>query len=330
MKTIVQLILNATAAGKAMLLAADAAAQKALLSLTNVDNTSDVNKPVSSAQAAAIAAKIGGSVGAADNRIVRSDGTGTLTVQTTGITVDDSNNVSGVGTISSGAITSSGNLAIRNALTAMSADIFETFTSSTNYGSLCLKATSSGHQIASARGSAGGSNRDLMIGHLDGTGTMTAALTGLSIYSSGLVETRRAYLLESFQGHFSFGRNALSGAASAPGVVGGDLGITAANSSSGTVDTRLRRLSSGSLGVISGDANSTTPGSFTAGAITASGLIGLGTYTVATLPSSSANAGRIAQVTDSSVTANGSAVSGGGANRVMVFSNGTTWDVVVA
>jgi len=48
------------------------------------------------------------------------------------------------------------------------------------------------------------------------------------------------------------------------------------------------------------------------------------------LPSASANAGRIAQVTDSSVTANGSSVAGGGANRVMVFSNGTVWNVVVA
>jgi hypothetical protein len=66
------------------------------------------------------------------------------------------------------------------------------------------------------------------------------------------------------------------------------------------------------------------------GAVTCSNLLGLGSFTVATLPSASANAGRIAQVTDSSVTTNGSAVAGGGSNRVMVFSNGTTWDVVVA
>lgn len=115
MKTLVQFIMNASAAAKAWLLAADAAAQKALLSLTksdvglgNVDNTSDASKPVSTAQAAAIAAKIGGSVGATTNRLVKSSGTDTLTVQSTGITVDASNNVSGVGTISSGAITSSG------------------------------------------------------------------------------------------------------------------------------------------------------------------------------------------------------------------------------
>lgn len=45
MKTLVQLIVNATAAGKAMLLAADAAAQKALLGLGNVDNVSILSAP---------------------------------------------------------------------------------------------------------------------------------------------------------------------------------------------------------------------------------------------------------------------------------------------
>lgn len=54
MKTLVQLILNATTAGKSMLTAANAAAQKVLLSLGNVDNTSDANKPVSTAQQTAI------------------------------------------------------------------------------------------------------------------------------------------------------------------------------------------------------------------------------------------------------------------------------------
>lgn len=52
-QTLVQLILNATTAGKAMLTAANAAAQKTLLSLQNVDNTADTAKPVSTAQATA-------------------------------------------------------------------------------------------------------------------------------------------------------------------------------------------------------------------------------------------------------------------------------------
>lgn len=58
------MILNATTAGKSLLTAANAASQKTLLSLTkadvglgNVDNTSDANKPVSTAQQTALNAK---------------------------------------------------------------------------------------------------------------------------------------------------------------------------------------------------------------------------------------------------------------------------------
>jgi hypothetical protein len=61
------------------------------------------------------------------------------------------------------------------------------------------------------------------------------------------------------------------------------------------------------------------------GNLTASGTMSVGTYTVATLPSASANAGRFAQVTDSNSTTNGSTVAGSGSNRVPVFSNGTNW-----
>lgn len=58
---------------------------------------------------------------------------------------------------------------------------------------------------------------------------------------------------------------------------------------------------------------------------TLTGLLFVGSYTVATLPSASANAGAESRVTDSSVTTHGSTVSGGGSNRVKVFSNGTNW-----
>lgn len=49
-------ISDATAAGRGLLTAADAAAQRAALVLGNVNNTADADKPVSTAQAAAIAA----------------------------------------------------------------------------------------------------------------------------------------------------------------------------------------------------------------------------------------------------------------------------------
>lgn len=58
---------------------------------------------------ATASAGIGGSVGATDNRLVRSDGTGGSTVQSTGITVDDSNNVSGMGSLGCTSINGSSN-----------------------------------------------------------------------------------------------------------------------------------------------------------------------------------------------------------------------------
>ena len=44
---------------------------------------------------------LGGSTGSTDNRILRSDGTGGATVQASAVTIDDSGNISGLGTISS-------------------------------------------------------------------------------------------------------------------------------------------------------------------------------------------------------------------------------------
>lgn len=51
---------------------------------------------------------IGGSTGASDNRLIRSDGVGGVTIQASPITVDDSGNMSGIGTVACGAITSTG------------------------------------------------------------------------------------------------------------------------------------------------------------------------------------------------------------------------------
>jgi len=49
-----------------------------------------------------------GSTGSTDNRILRSDGTGGATVQNSAVTIDDNGNISGLGTVGCGAITSSG------------------------------------------------------------------------------------------------------------------------------------------------------------------------------------------------------------------------------
>ncbi len=63
----------------------------------------------------------------------------------------------------------------------------------------------------------------------------------------------------------------------------------------------------------------------TSGKTTFTGSVVLGVFTVATLPSASANSGSFAQVTDSNSTTNGATVAGSGSNRVPVFSDGTNW-----
>jgi hypothetical protein len=90
----------------------------------NGDISMDGNLIVGGTLTAGGANAILGTVGATTNRLVRSDGTGTKTVKSTGITVDDSNNVSGVGTLGCGAITSSGALAITGALTGATTGAF--------------------------------------------------------------------------------------------------------------------------------------------------------------------------------------------------------------
>ena len=50
---------------------------------------------------------------------------------------------------------------------------------------------------------------------------------------------------------------------------------------------------------------------------------------VSALPSASTVPGAIEVVTDATVTTAGTTVVGGGANRVLVFSNGTAWKIAV-
>lgn len=72
-----------------------------------------------------------------------------------------------------GPITGTGGLIEhRDGLTAQCLDIFETYTSGTNNGKLRFKATSSGHQIGSARATIG-SNRAVQLGHFDASDVFT-------------------------------------------------------------------------------------------------------------------------------------------------------------
>lgn len=93
-----------------------------------------------------------------------------------------------------------------------------------------------------------------------------------------------------------------------------------------TADLGIARNAEGTLEINNGTAGQYRD--LIARSSTFSGLVACGTYTVATLPSASANAGKEAQVTDSSVASSGNfgaTVTGGGAHRVKVFSDGTNW-----
>ena len=219
---------------------------------------------------------LGGSTGSTDNRILRSDGTGGFTVQASAVTIDDSGNISDLGTVGCGAITASGRINVTQA------DAIRINSSSTTTGGL-IAAGSAGFLPVQIGGGAYNSNGLLVIA--DGS-------------YLGIRNTGGLYWVTS--------TNPL-GNAPQTAIISPSAGLVEINNgTSGTRrDLQLRNLS-------------------------ASGLVTVGTYTVATLPSATSNAGALAQVTDSSVTTNGSVVSGGGSNRVVVFSNGSTWDVVIA
>ncbi len=236
-----------------------------LVAGTNITVT--YNDAANTLTIASTASGIGGSTGASDNRLLRSDGTGGATLQASGITIDDSNNVSGVANVT---LVSGGQ--IRSAGTFSSAlACIDGFNAGTGF-------VWTGHNITTPA----------LNYYMEGSGewTLRHRAAGSMSWTNG--------------NNAATGSRTLVVSRQSDGVL--QIGTTAPNAL----------------------------GSLACASIIASALIGIGAYTVSTLPSASANAGRIAQVTDSSVTTNGSAVAGGGSNRVMVFSNGTNWDVVVA
>lgn len=186
---------------------------------------------------------LGGSTGSTDNRVLRADGTGGSTVQNSAVTIDDSGNISGLGTVGCGAITVSGNILPE----------------------------------ADETRSLGSSSFRYLAGHFRSLVVNSAAVNPqIQIGASG-------------EGYIERASSAL----------------------------QLGYGFSSNLSVAASFINANVP-------------FRPAVYTVGTLPSAATHTGRIAQVTDSSVTTNGSAVSGGGSNRVVVFSNGSAWDVVVA
>lgn len=113
-----------TATGAALLAAADAAGARTSLGVGTGDspeftgiNLGHASDSTITRLAAGVAQIEGvrlikGDMGTTDNRLLRADGTGQATAQNSAVTVDDSGNMSGVGTLAAGAITSTGLLTV--------------------------------------------------------------------------------------------------------------------------------------------------------------------------------------------------------------------------
>jgi hypothetical protein len=88
----------------------------------------------------------------------------------------------------------------RNGLNAQQFELFGQYTSATSFENLILKTTASAHQIGSGKGSAGGNNWPVQIGHFNSAGTFTSALSvatngtitasGTLSYADGTIDAR--------------------------------------------------------------------------------------------------------------------------------------------
>jgi hypothetical protein len=230
---------------------------------------------------------LGGSTGSTDNRILRSDGTGGATVQASPVTIDDSGNISGLGTVACGAIIAS--------------------VPTTTTKGLVLRSTDNGTSmpLLEFQNSVGSALHQITTG--------TATFANLAV-SSGVT---LVMCNVGSNGYYQFGSRSIYYSPASAQLQMLNISQTAGCLLDFATDSILKIRSR----------NNASAASLESGAITASGVVNVGTYTVATLPSASANAGALAQVTDSSVTTNGSTVAGSGSSRVPVFSDGTNWIV---
>lgn len=84
--------------------------------------------------------------------------------------------------------------------------------------------------------------------------------------------------------------------------------------------------SSSTVGALTiGNGTAATNVAIGGGHVVAGGVVRTGAYTVATLPSAATYPGGMTYVTDANATTRLSTVAGGGANRIMVYSDGTNW-----
>lgn len=334
-----------------------------------------------------------GPASSTDNAIARFDATTGKLLQNCVVTIGDTGNIAGLGTVSCGAITASGNASIASGVAGGSISAIGTGGGIQGYSHASIPTLFSGKQvfthswgIANVWGSLP-NNIDISItGDTSGisfASTFTPALkwwTGAyGITSIDLRQRRSAaktmtiddgaagpitfeingtitcgaitasdavrcgslegfyggsgasgmYLFTSGAGGMRIGSALYHPSGTYKGTTGSSdflFGLSNASNSYTGPDILWGRDSAGVFGLYT-DPTRSTKAALTCGAITASGLVCMSIYTVATLPSASANAYKEANVSDALAPAMGVAVVGGGSVKTKVRSNGTDWTV---
>lgn len=191
----------------------------------------------------ATAARAVGAASSTDNTLPRFDGTSGKTLQGSGVVVDDSNAVSGVSTLSCGAITSSGNLAAVAGLFSGAVSVTDTTDSTTSTtGSLktagglgVAKAVNVGTTLAVTGASTFSGN--VTISKATAQMSVTATSGGAALIMSRVAGSPAyAYLATSSVSRWSFGANT---AAESGGDTGSNFVINRHDDSGANIGTPL-------------------------------------------------------------------------------------------
>lgn len=280
-----------------------------------------------------------GPASSTDNAIARFDATTGKLLQNCVVTIGDTGNIAGLGTVSCGAITASGIIISESGgITSLesSSNTIKINASGSNKaidlwatngiayvigGSTKLQANATSlrpwYGTAYDLGDGSDANyrwRDLWLTRnatIGGTITASSFIRSGDYLSIGLTGVNAIYA--DFQGRIHV-------------INTGFFGIGSGDAAGSAADVVLGRDSANVWGMYTSSAMSSFAG-LKAGTITASGLVCMSIYTVATLPSASANAYKEANVSDALAPAMGVAVVGGGSVKTKVRSNGTDWTV---
>jgi hypothetical protein len=182
-------------------------------------------------------------------------------------------------------------LALRNAAAAQRFNVYNTWSSTTNYEAFKIDwiTTANTVLVGTEKGSGGGNARDLAF-QTDGTTRLTInATTGSAVFTGSVTS---------------------SGVA-----IGTNVAIPAAGFVTWSGRAAIASPADKVVKIV--DNAGTGPSALQAGQ-----------FTVANLPAAATYAGSMAFVSDATATTARSTVAGGGANKVMVMSDGTNWLIV--